>query len=167
MLEISRHDALFRQSVPEVTARKRAIHALLAVDHQMIQTEYLPGPGVMPVVFWIIAEIFVFDDDVVTVLLVFGQLVDGIRDAVGFDDQKQRPIRAPDFEQPCFAEPAARIENRDVDEIVAVELATSSDLQDFLRSTKVALVSPLMFKRVSKGRPAQRRTLPHPQRPVG
>ena len=47
------------------------------MNHQMIEIEHLPSPGVMPVFFGIIAKIFVGHDDVMPVLLVFGQFVEG------------------------------------------------------------------------------------------
>ena len=42
----------------------------------------------MPVVLWVIAQVFVGHVDLVPVGLVVAQFVDGVRDGVGFDDKK-------------------------------------------------------------------------------
>ncbi len=82
MLELGRHDSFLRQTVAEISARERTLGPFLPMNHQMVQIENLTGPRVMAVAFGIIAEVFVGHDDVVPVLLVLGQFVDGIAYAV-------------------------------------------------------------------------------------
>jgi hypothetical protein len=88
MLELSRHDALFRQAIAEVTAWERTSGSFLTMNHQVNEVEHLPGPGIVPVVFGLITKVFVGHDDVMAVLLVFGQFVDGIAHAVGLYDEE-------------------------------------------------------------------------------
>jgi hypothetical protein len=78
MFEFSRNDASLWQSVAKISALEWAVRSLLAVDHQVIEIQHLPCPRIVPVVFGIIAQIVVFHDDLVSVLLVFGEFVDCI-----------------------------------------------------------------------------------------
>jgi len=66
MLELSWHNAIFRQSVAEVAARERAFGTFFTVDHQMIQIKHLPCTRIVPVVFGTIFEVVVIDDNVVS-----------------------------------------------------------------------------------------------------
>lgn len=153
MLELGWQNTVNWQVVAEVPAWKRTIRSFLPVNHQMIQIEHFARPRVVPVVFEIIVEIGVFDDDVVAVLVVLGQLVDGVGDRVGFDDKKQRPVASTDLDEPRLAEPIAGIDDRHVFQVVAVECATGGDLAHapFSNSRFALIVSPMLAKRVLQG----------------
>jgi hypothetical protein len=74
-----------------------------------------------------VAFILIRHDDVVPMLGIVGEFVDGVGHGIGFDGHEKRRVRAADLQEPGFAEPIARVENGDVGEFLAVQLASGSD----------------------------------------
>ena len=122
-MEVGRLHAVLGQTVAEVPAWERAVGSLLPVDHQMVEVNHLTGRPVIAGLGVVVGEILVGDDNVVAILFVVGEFVDGVLNRVGFDDERQRLVRSADFDQPRLAEPVSGIDDRDVFQFVAVELA--------------------------------------------
>ena len=107
---------------------KGSVRSLLPVDQQVIEIDDTTAAVIVAVVLGVIAEVFIGHVDLVTIGLVVAEFVDGVRDGVSFDDQEERRVRAAEFEQPRFPEPATRVDDGDVGQVVSVELAGCRDL---------------------------------------
>jgi len=75
----------------------------------------------------VVKQIVVGDQDVMAVFVAVCDFVDGIGDAVGFDNHKQRRVRAADFQEPRFSEPLTGVDHRNVVQFVAVEFGIGFD----------------------------------------
>src|SRR5690606_26866252 len=114
--------------VSEVPTGKGTVDTLCTVDHQVIEVEHLPAGAIVTVLWGVVAEVFFSYDDEMSIPLIVGQLVDGRAHTVCFDDQKEWRIRAADFDQPSFTKPPSRIEYRHINEMVAVEGSSCSNI---------------------------------------
>src|SRR5271157_2902453 len=124
-------DALGGKPVAVVLDWVRLVGAFLPVDHKVIEVDDPARAVVMPVVLWVITEVFIRHMDLMTIGLIVTQFVDGVGQAVGFDDQEERRVAAAEFQQPCLAEPAIGIQDGDVGQVVSLELAGCRDLHRF------------------------------------
>jgi hypothetical protein len=86
-----------------------------------------------------VAFILIRHDDVVPMLGIVGEFVDGVGHGIGFDDQEQRREGAADLPKPGLAEPIPWVQHGDVGDVVAVQLAMGIDGAHFVSSIQKLL----------------------------
>src|SRR5271157_998983 len=126
--ELTWIDAFGWQPVAVVLHGVWLIGSLLPVDHYVFQVNHPPRAVVMPVVLGVVGKVFVGHMDLMTKGLVIAQFVDGVAQAVGFNDQEERRVTTAEFQKPRLAKPSAGIDHGDVGQVVVVELAGCRDL---------------------------------------
>src|SRR5271157_6570468 len=77
-------DAFGRQPVAVVLDGVWLICPLLPIDHHVIEIDDSTVAVVMPVVLWVIAEVFIRHMDLMTIGLIVTEFIDGVGQAVGF-----------------------------------------------------------------------------------
>ena len=85
--------------------------------------------AILPFVFWIITEVISSDNDFVTPFLTVCQFINGIRYAVGLNNQEEWCEAATNLQQPSLTEPITGIDDWDFGQVLVVEFAGRSDLR--------------------------------------
>lgn len=108
----------------------------------MIVIDHSPRSVIVAIVLWIVAEVFVRHMNLAPVGFVVTEFINGIGYGVSFDHHKKRRVRTVEFKKPSLAEPATRVDDCDVDQVLSVELARSGDLAYRLIPGKRVVFTP-------------------------